>query len=270
MRFSIVTICAFSVAACSNSEEVSDDTAEPPVAALAETTIQESDSITAVSLTTTARSTQTLMGTLDRAEDRFDVGTLAGVINGDRTEVALDGGGLITLDAQGMTYAARFDASPQGADNQTGIVGVATPDDSVPNNGQVTFSGTSVVTIQDGTTLYDLSGDATVIASFENGVVATTINSLDGVATVGLNAPTDVTDVAQITFTGSTVDGSTFTDGTLGVTSGTLSDVTADVQSSLNGAFYGPGAEETGGVFVVDDTATGDVVIFGDFIAQEP
>lgn len=267
MRLSIATICILSLPACGGGGG-GNDTPSAGIPGFADTTSQASASLTAVALTSTTRSTEAQTGTLDRANDSFEVGLLIGEINAGRTEVTLDGGGVLTLNSDGTLYAVRFSATPLVGDAQSGIVGIAALEGSLPNSGNVTYSGTSVVTIQEGLTVYDLSGNATVIASFGSGMVTTTIDSLNGVATAGLNDPTDVSNVAEITFAGSSINGTTFGDGTLNLTSDTISDLSTGAVGSLDGAFFGPGGVETGGVFVVDDTDAGDIIIFGDFIAQ--
>jgi hypothetical protein len=227
-------------------------------------TSQASDDLIGATRTTATRSTAGETGTLDRATNGFRFGDLSGAINADRTEITLDGGGTATFDPTGNVYSGRLNATPLGGDQ---IIGIAASLDTLPT-GTASYAGTSVVTIQDNFTVYDLTGGATIDANFGTGTVTTEMSGLDGVATDGFSDPTDVTDVGTITFNGSAIDGARYSGGTLVINSDTLTALTDNAISSLDGAFFGPAGVEAGGVFVVDDTDAGVVTIFGDFIAK--
>lgn len=221
--------------------------------------------ITAMSLDSAARTTSTQTGTLNQNTDSFTLGGLGGRINDDRTEVTLDGGGLVTL-TDGTAFAALYDATPAGANRTLGVVGLGTPD--MPGLGTTTYTGTATVTIQDDVTVYDLTGDATVVASFGAGTVVTTVDGLSGSQTTGLSAPASVSNVGTIEFTGSPIAGAGFTGGTPTLTSGEIADLSGSEASSLDGAFYGPDAANAGAVFVIDDSASGSVTAFGVLLAE--
>ena len=241
---------------------------EPDLPAFADPAATGTTALTAASLDSAARSTSGLSGTLNHDADTFSIGTLSGGINAARTQVVLDGGGQVTLTPGDTAFAVTFEAVPVGADRTIGVVGVATPAAEMPGTGAVTYTGTSQVTLQDGTSLFELTGDASVVARFGEGTVATTVSGLSGTQTTGLAAPVAVTDVATIGFTGSTISGTTFSGGTPTVTSGSVAGLSGAEASSLDGAFYGPGATEVGAVFVIDDSASGSLTGFGVVLAQ--
>lgn len=266
MRYPFVILAIMPISACETAPAI----VEPPVVLVefANPTSQETSTLTAASLTSATRTTELQDGSLERSTDTFTVGAMTGEVSADGTEVALIGGGIVEFDAAGNTFSTRFTATPQSGDVVLGVVGVVSPEADIPTSGSATYTGTSVVTIQDDFTLYDLSGDATVAASFGDGTVTTTVDGLSGTATAGLTNPVAVTDLGTISFTGSAISGATYSDGTPQITSDTLSSLTSGAQSSLDGAFYGPDASETGGVFVIEDSTRGEVTIFGDFIAN--
>lgn len=255
-----MTLTLLTLAACGSKSNLD---------GLTDETSQVTARLAAAKLSTATRSTEVETGTLVRSEDYFSLGDLSGTINADRSEVALNGGGTLQIVTEDTIYAARFTATTPGGDVQSGILGVVTPKDNY-EGGSATYAGTSVVTIQDGLTIYELTGDAALTADFDAGTVSTTIDGLNGEAKTGFADPVAVTDVAEIAFTDSAgSEDATFTDGTLAITSGTLSGLSSTVESSLDGAFFGTTAEEAGGVFVVDDSADGGLTIFGDFLAKQ-
>ena len=111
-------------------------------------------------------------------------------------------------------------------------------------------------------------GTATIAANFGTDRATTTLSNLDGTQANGITATTNVSDLAVVTITDSIISGAAFSEGTTTVTSTTLSALSAAPSVSVNGAFFGPIGQEAGGVIALDDTATGNLRIFGDFIAQ--
>lgn len=236
----------------------------------------ETVSISAVSLNSGLRMTGTETGEFDQNADTFTLGALSGAINAAGDTVTIDAdGSRINIIAGSTEHAARFIAtSGFGVDDRTiGIVGFETAIDDLPT-GSVSYTGTSELVITDKTqsmeeqSVYRLTGDATIRADFAGGLVDTTLDNLSGTVAVRGNTPTDVTDVATITFTGSAIDGAQFTGGTAVVSSPTLSSLSGDETSSLNGGFYGPGADEAGATFIIDDDAANGVTVLGTILAD--
>jgi hypothetical protein len=263
-RASGIFILAFgALAACGGSTTVVTSATTPALAAFNDATSQQSAALAAASLDATARTTTGLTGTLNRAANTAIIGTLTGTINASRTDVALTGGGTVTLLPGANTYSARYIATPTTGNRTLGVTGAATPTASLPT-GTATMTGPATVTIQNGTLLFDLMRDASIAANFGTGRVTTTLNGLDGDVSNGGS----VVDAATITITGSPIITNTFSGGTISMTSNTIAPLTAAAVTSVNGTFFGPSGQEAGGVILVDDTATGNVRIFGDFIGK--
>lgn len=228
---------------------------------------QQSATLAAVSLDTGKRTRTAQSGTLNRAADTASIGTFAGSLNADRTAVTLTDGGSVALLPSGNAYSVRYIATPTTGDRIIGIVGAVTPTASMPS-GTATLNGLATVSIQDGMTIYDLTGDAEIAANFGTNRVTTTLSGLNGTRSDGVTPTANVSDVAEVNITGSTITCATFEGGTVGMTSSTLSDLSASASTSVNGAFFGPTGQEAGGVLIADDTATGNLRIFGDFIGK--
>lgn len=224
-------------------------------------------SLAAVSLDSQARSTSGLTGTLDPTSNSFAVGTLSGDIATDRTEVALSEGGQITIAPGTTDFAVLFEAVPATGNRTIGVVGAVTPEADLPS-GTAEYTGAADVTVADGASTFELNGTGTIAADFADGTVTVTASDLNGTQTIGLTAPVDVTDVATIAFTGSSIDGATFSGGTPSVTSTTLTALGADANSSLDGAFFGTSGDEAGAVFAIDDAGDSGVIAFGTVIAD--
>jgi hypothetical protein len=241
---------------------------DPTLFAFADPNATGTAALTATSLDSAARSTEGLSGTLDYDAGSFALGGLTGAIDEDRTEVSLTGGGLVTLTPAGTSFAVFFDATPDDADRTIGTLGVTTPAGEMPDSGTVSYSGTSQVTLQDDVTIYDLTGSASVVADFGSRTVTTTVSGLSGSQTTGLTPPVAVSDVAEIRFTGSSLSGTTFSGGTASLTSDSVASLSGGAISSLDGAFYGPAAEEAGAAFVIDDSTGGTVTAFGVLLVE--
>ena len=267
------TLVLISLAACGGGGGGSDDSGgsnnggsgDQGLPGFADANATGTVSLSAVSLDSGNRSTSALTGTLDRDQDTLNLGDLSGDINNDRSEVTLDGGGQILLTAGANEYSRFFDATPSGDNRTIGIVGILAT--NTPTSGDVTYNGTSMLTIQEGVDIYDLTGTSNVQANFGDGLVTSTIDDLSGTQRTGLTGSVQVNDVATITFSGSEIDGTTFSGGTVEMTSDTITALSDSAQSSLNGAFFGPDAAETGGAFVIND-ADDDATILGTFIAN--
>ncbi len=254
------------MAACGGGGGTDPDPSPSTFPTFRDTDSQETSDLAAASLNSAARSTAGLSGTLNRGADRATIGNLSGDINADRSEVELSGGGTLKLQWEDNEYSSRYVAEGQGFDRTIGIIGAVTSSADLPTS-NATYNGTTTLTIQDGGSLFDVSGSAEIVADFGSGDVTTTLDDLDGTRVNGLNL-SNVSNVATITITDSDISGATFDGGDVSITSSQLSNLGSSADSSLDGAFFGPEGEEVGGVLVVDDTDSGDLVIFGDFIAN--
>ncbi len=239
----------------------------PQTTPFADTGGTDTVSISAVSLNSRLRAIDIEGGEFDQDADTFAIGDLSGSINEAGDTVILTSGGQIDIIAGSTEHAARFIATPSNGDRMIGIVGFETEIADLPT-GSVSYTGTSELTILDGTSIYALTGDTRITADFGSALVDTTVNNLDGTVTAGAGAPADVTDVATITFTGSGITDARFTGGTATMTSSTLTGLSGSETSDLDGAFYGPGADEAGAAFIIDDAANDGITVFGTALAD--
>jgi hypothetical protein len=262
--FGLITVASGALAACGGGSTA---VVAPDFAAFGDLTSQDTSVLAAASLDAAALTTTGLTGSLNRAANTASIGTLSGTINAARTEVALTAGGNVTFTSGANQYAVRYVATPTTGNRTIGVVGAVTTAASMPS-GTATMTGPATVTIQDGVALYDLTGDAAIAANFGTNRVTTTLSGLDGTRAGGITPSEPVTDVATVTITGSTIAANTFSGGTATVTSTTLSPLGASANTSVNGTFFGPAGEEVGGVLLIDDTATGNIRVFGDFIGK--
>lgn len=201
-------------------------------------------------------------GTLDRAADTLSFGAVSGTINDARDTVDLSDG-QIDIDGETDAFAARFDAA-QGAVNTLGILGVATDAAALPS-GTASYTGDTVITATSGTDVFELTGVASITANFGGDEsVTTALTALTGTRQPAGAVVEDIADAGALTISGSGISGNGFSGGSAALTSDVLS-LTGDVTTALEGGFYGPDADEVGGVFIVDD---GTTRIFGDFLAD--
>ncbi|WP_342075475.1 transferrin-binding protein-like solute binding protein [Yoonia sp. SS1-5] len=256
----------FLCAGCGGSAGVSDNSGTL-AAAFADLASTQTDQLRSISFDATARTIQTLDGEIDRSADTASVAGQTGSINEERTEIAITSGGVVTLLPEDDRFAVRFTADPATGNRLIGIAGAVAPVSALPS-GTVTYNGDARLSVQSGTDLYTLAGDVTVTGDFGGGSVDTTIENLFGTVTNGISNSVAVTDVADIQITGSVLNGSSFSGGAPTVTSSEFS-VGPTASVAFEGAIFGPSATEAGGAMIIDDTADGAVVIFGDFLAEQ-
>ena len=211
-------------------------------------------SIVAKTLTPSTNEVGSETGSVDGTA--FVIGNLSGEIADITSTAVLSDGGGLAITSDGTEFVGLFDASPQGDARSIGVIGLATPTQSLPS-GSLLYTGDTRVTIVEGNDLYDLSGDLRIEAELTGSSpsIQTTFDNLDGTRTDTVSAAVDVTDVAEITISGSTLDGSSFTNGTASLTSDSISALSSGATASLEGGFFGPSAEEVGGVGVITDTS---------------
>lgn len=218
------------------------------------------------SLDSSAHTTDQLTGELDRGTNTFELGTLDGSIDLARTTVTLTGGGVV--DLTGTADFARFYVAQPTVGSQTrGVVGVSTIVSNVPVSGTASYTGTSQVQIQDGLNFYELQGTVAATADFAAGTLDVTLDDLDGTQT--FIGTTNVTDVATITIADAIISGNTASGGTSTLVSATINGGAgfSGTQTTLHEAgFYGPYADEVGGVFDIVDTST--FLVSGQYIGD--
>ncbi|PUB09953.1 transferrin-binding protein-like solute binding protein [Yoonia sediminilitoris] len=210
-------------------------------------------------------------GTFIRADNSFTLGDLAGRIDAARKTVTLDGGGTITLEDGDTSFVAMYTAEPFVGNPTVGVVGVSTEARDLPVSGSVSYAGSSQIVIIDGSALYELRGSTQAAATFQDGGgdVDITFADLNGTRS-GPGDPADVTNVARIQIDNAMIANGGFTGGTATLTS---TQITTTLSGSevvtTSGGFYGPRADEIGGVFVIDDTQDeGSLSLQGSFVAN--
>ena len=202
-------------------------------------------------------------GQLNRSANTGTIGDLSGTLSADRSSIALSDGGAVTFADPGDGFATRFAAD---TDTPTiGIAGIATATGDLPG-GSASYIGDTVITATNGTDLYELTGVSEITATFAGDTpsVTTVLSDLAGTRQPALAAAQSVADAGTLTLTGSEIDGATFSGGTAALDSDVLS-LSGDETVSVAGAFFGPEADQAGGVFAITG---GETQVFGDFLAE--
>lgn len=256
--------------ACGGSDSGGVVVVDPGYATLFDPTSDLTSALSAHGLNSTTLVVASGSGTLDRANDRVAGAGLTGDVNASRTLITLDVGGTVTITDGATDYVAMFLAEPSGDDPSFGVVGIPTAIADLPDSSvTATYSGTTNFSIIDDTSFYELVGAASVTADFGAGDLDATFSSLDGTRKDGSSASADVTDVATITLRDAVISGNSFSGGTAEFTSTQIStDLTGEELVESSGGFYGPDADEVGGVVLVDDTDTGSLLLLGAFVAD--
>ncbi len=240
---------------------------DPNYPPLFDPTSDVTSSLKAHSLNTTTLAISTGSGSLDRVNNRVTGGDLTGDIDAARTLITLDAGGTVTIIDGSTDYVAFFSAEPLLGDPLFGVVGIPTEIADLPVT--ATYSGTSNFSIVDNTSYYELVGTASVTADFGAGTVDATFSSLDGTLTDGVSATQNVSNVATVSINEAVIAGNTFSGGTAELSSTQITtDLTGAELVDTSGGFYGPNADEVGGVVLIDDTDTGSLLLLGDFVAD--
>lgn len=234
-------------------------------------TAQTDSPILAYGVSTDWSGIWTLTGTLDRKGNRLLVPLLFGDINDARTHVDLDGGGMVTIVDGPTDFVAAFIAESSNGIVTNGVLGLETLPSELPSNGNATYVGTTNVFIDDDTSHYDLSGNARISVEFGTAGVEMLFSSLNGTKAIGSGAATNVSDVATIEIVDANITSGTISGGEAVFISSELAALSGDENVSTAGGFFGPNADEIGGVFVIDDYVDGDprfLLIKGSFVAD--
>ena len=239
----------------------------PDYPSLFDTTSEETSALQVHSLNTASLAVAAGSGSLDRANDRVSGGGLAGDVNATRTLIELDVGGTVEIIDGSTDYVAVFLAQPLSVDASFGVVGIPTAIADLPVT--ATYSGMTNFSIVDNDSFYELVGAASVTADFGAGDLDVIFSSLDGTRTDGVSAPQNVTNVATVSINDAVISGNTFSGGDADLSSTQITtDLTGAEVVETSGGFYGPNADEVGGVVLIDDTGTGELLMLGDFVAD--
>lgn len=210
----------------------------------------------------------------DQDGSEIEYGVLAGTLNEAGTQIALAGGaGVIDILPSTTEFVRPFEALVDGAPPVLGVYGSPIEAAELPT-GRADYTGIARFVINDSTRRIDAEGVATVTARF----VAKTVDMVfteDGtapmtgeIAGVDLDGGTMVT-VGVLSILGAPITVSGFTGGTLTLSGSDLDALPIkDPIVSTSGGFFGPGADEVGGVIDINDSDFGALRIQGWFVAD--
>ncbi len=205
-------------------------------------------------------------GSLDQASNAFTISGQSGNISADRLTVTLNNGDILDVTNSGQTYVAAFKAR-NGSSG--GVFGVETHITHLPS-GSASYSGSSTLTIIDGFAAFDLTGNSAVNVNFDTENVNITYSGLNGRQTDPSNGTTTATNVGTLSINGASMFGNTFNGGSAVLNMPQVSaNLTGNQTVTTSGGFFGPTANEVGGVNLIDDTTgAGSLLILGTFIGQ--
>ncbi|MBT8408853.1 MAG: transferrin-binding protein-like solute binding protein [Alphaproteobacteria bacterium] len=202
-------------------------------------------------------------GTLDHDTFVISAGALAGLLSGDFTEIALNGGGTATLTNPSSTEYTRVFTTSGAGDPLFGVLGQRTEAVDLPN-GTSSLGGRVSLSVSSGGVPYTLTGNATVTVDWDADLVDTRFFSLSGKRT---DTDASVSGVGTIRIDNAALSGGTFTGGTASTT-GSFEPLVSASTNGTQGALFGPNADEAGGTVVVDDTGAGDFLAIGVYTAE--
>jgi len=165
-------------------------------------------------------------------------------------------------------HAARFVSTPTGGPNTIGVLGFPTPQSQMPVSINATYFGDTQITAQIGSDFYELDGTARLTADFGSRQVSElTLNKLSGQLFPALGATQSVSNVGIIKISGIGINGSGLSGGR-SISSGGTIVLSGRQTNTLSGQFFGPNAEEAGGVWVIDDSVSKSTIVTGDFLTK--
>jgi len=263
MRFTVLALVAPVLAGCGGGDGGGSGITVPPdnttYTQLASTTATTPTQLRFLGTTSDAGRTNGNGGSFAHNTNTISGGQFAGTINNGRTEIDLNAGGRALLSNPGTTEFVRVFQTEGSGTPLFGVVGQATAAGGVPTGGSTTYNGHIDVTVADGNTVDTLSGNARITASWNSGQVDSTFNSFQ-------RGNTDVS--GSITIDNARVSGNAFTGGSLSTTGDTFDLQGGARLDGTRGEFFGPAANEVGGVLVINGTGSGTPRIIGVFSAD--
>ena len=154
-----------------------------------------------------------------------------------------------------------------------GIIGIPESSGDIVE-GNYTYLGTSRIFINDGTALYDLTGNSKIQIDFNGteGVLVGELTSLSGkMSMLNLSCrDCSISNVVDVIFpSGSICNGNRICLNKIELKNGIITNtLTNQYRMKSDGTFFGPNSVEIGGVFSVDDTDTGSIEIRGAFLGK--
>jgi len=145
------------------------------------------------------------------------------------------------------------DSAPGGWDGRAGVFAFGVETATMPATGEATYNGTAMGVGVTGSQRYAFAGDAQVKANFAGMTVQTTFSNLNYHNVINNDTGTLATLSGSGTITGHKY-------------SGTISGGSGTINGTVQGAFYGPGAAETAGVF---QATGGGTTLMGSYGAKK-
>ena len=260
------TTCCVALAACGGGEGGGGGIAVPPTeayVAFANTTASQTSPLGYVAINVSNSVSNGNAGNLNHQTGAIGSGLLAGTVDAGRTQIALASGGSATLidpANAGADYAVVFATSGLSND-RFGVVGVQTNVADIPPDGTSTYNGAVTLQADNGDATFALMGDAVISVGWgAANDVDSVFSNLDGVK----NDTTDVQNVGTVTILDATLNGSSFSGGTISTTGSEIA-YSGGGSQTHRGQFFGPDATEMGGVFGV---TANDLELTGVFIAS--
>ena len=154
-----------------------------------------------------------------------------------------------------------------------GIIGIPESSGDIVE-GNYTYLGTSRIFINDGTALYDLTGNSKIQIDFNGleGELVGELTSLSGkMSMLNLSCrDCPISNAVDIIFpSGSICNGNRICLNKIELKNGIITNtLTNQYRMESDGTFFGPNSVEIGGVFSIDDTDTGSIEIRGVFLGK--
>ena len=154
-----------------------------------------------------------------------------------------------------------------------GIIGIPESSGDMVE-GNYTYLGTSRIFINDGTALYDLTGNSKIQIDFNGleGLLVGELTSLSGkMSMLNLSCrDCPISNAVDIIFpSGSICNGNRICLNEIELKNGVITNnLTNQYRMESDGTFFGPNSVEIGGVFSIDDTDTGSIEIRGAFLGK--
>ena len=177
------------------------------------------------------------------------------------------------IPVKNLTSFVTFIPEGNSLNGSFGILGIPESSGDIVE-GNYTYFGTSRIFINDGTALYDLTGNSKIQIDFNEseGVLVGELTSLSGkMSMLNLSCrDCPISNAVDIIFpSGSICNGNRICLNKIELKNGIITNtLTNEYRMESDGTFFGPNSVEIGGVFSVDDTDTGSIEIRGAFLGK--
>ena len=177
------------------------------------------------------------------------------------------------IPIKNLTSFVTFIPEGNSLNDSFGIIGIPESSGDIVK-GNYTYLGTSRIFINDGTALYDLTGNSKIEIDFNGleGVLVGELTSLSGkMSMLNLSCrDCPISNAVDIIFpSGSICNGNRICLNEIELKNGIITNtLTNDYRMESDGTFFGLNSVEIGGVFSIDDTDNGSIEIRGAFLGK--